>query len=182
MRDLSMHIMDIAQNSVTARATKLNIDIKEDITDDTYTIIIEDNGIGMTRDYVSTISDPFVTSRSTRRVGLGIPLLKQNAERTGGNIEIESQPGEGTIVKAQFILSHPDRPPIGDIAGTVVLLSVANPGIEIAYNHYTNKGEYHYNTTEITETLDGVPLSEPSVIRFLKEMINENLDSIEFSK
>lgn len=182
MKDLSMHIMDIAQNSITAKSSKLHIVISENMDDDTYTIIIKDNGIGMTRDYLSTISDPYVTSRSTRKVGLGIPLLKQNAERTGGAIEILSEPGEGTTLRAEFIFTHPDRPPIGDIAGTIVLLCVANPELELTYHHITNTGEYNYNTVEIRETLDGVSISEPSVARFLKEMINENLNQIGVSK
>ncbi|HLO90861.1 MAG: ATP-binding protein [Chloroflexota bacterium] len=182
MRDLSMHIMDIAQNSITAKATKLSMNISEDLTNDTYTITIEDDGIGMTREYLSTISDPFVTSRTTRKIGLGIPLLKQNAERTGGKIEIESEPGKGTTVKAIFSLSHPDRPPLGDIAGTVVLLSVANPEIEITYNHHTDIGDYQYNTNEISDSLEGVSINNPEVYKFLKEMINENLEEIRFSK
>lgn len=182
MRDLAMHIMDIAQNSVSAKATKLLLEINENSTDNTYTITIKDNGIGMTRDYVSTISDPYVTSRSTRKVGLGIPLLKQNAERTGGNIEIESELGKGTTVKALFYLSHPDRPPLGDIAGTVVLLCISNPEIEITYDHYTSQGNFHYNTVEINDNLDGIPMSDPQVYKFLKDMINENLDEIGYSK
>jgi len=182
MRDLSMHIMDIVQNSLTAKATKVSIEIIEDINIDTYTIIIEDNGIGMSRDYVLTISDPYVTSRTTRKVGLGIPLLKQNAERTGGSISIDSTEGEGTTVKAFFSIFHPDRPPLGDIAGTIVLLCAANPQTELTYRHTTQKGVYLYDTKSITEELDGISISEPSVVRFLKEMINENLEQIEASK
>jgi anti-sigma regulatory factor (Ser/Thr protein kinase) len=182
MKDLSMHIMDIAQNSISAMSSELYIEINENMDDDAYTITIADNGIGMTRDYLSTISDPYVTSRSTRKVGLGIPLLKQNAERTGGSIEISSEPGQGTTVKAIFIFTHPDRPPIGDIAGTIVLLCVANPELDLTYHHITNTGEYNYNTMEIRETLDGVPINEASVARFLKEMIIENLDQIGISK
>lgn len=182
MRDLSMHIMDIVQNSLTAKATKVSIEIIEDFNDDSYTIIIEDNGIGMSRDYALTISDPYVTSRTTRKVGLGIPLLKQNAERTGGSIAIDSTEGEGTTVKAFFSNLHPDRPPLGDIAGTIVLLCAANPETEITYRHSTHKGEYLYNTRSIKEELEGISISEPSVVRFLKEMINENLEQIEVSK
>lgn len=182
MRDLSMHVMDIAQNSLTAKSTYIRISIKEDIKEDQYRISFEDNGIGMTRDYVSTITDPFVTSRTTRKVGLGIPLLKQNAERTGGKLLIESEPAKGTKVEAIFSFSHPDRPPLGDIAGTIVLLCSANPDVTFEYIHSTGKGEYVFNTNEVTEALDGISIAEPSVIRFLKEMINENLTEIEISK
>lgn len=182
MRDLSMHIMDIAQNSLTAKATYIRISITENIKEDNYIITFEDNGIGMTRDYVSTITDPFVTSRTTRKVGLGIPLLKQNAERTGGRLIIESEPAKGTKVEAIFSFSHPDRPPLGDIAGTIVLLCSANPEVNFEYIHTTIKGDYVFNTNEVTEVLEGVSITEASVIRFLKEMINENLSEIEISK
>lgn len=182
MKDLSMHIMDIVQNSIAAKATAIKIEIIENMDEDTYTIIIEDNGIGMSREFVSTVTDPYVTTRTTRKIGLGIPLLKQNAERTGGTFSIDSEKGKGTTVKAEFIFMHPDRLPIGDIAGTIVLLCAANPKIAIQYHHVTNSGDYNYDTTEITETLDGISISEPSVIKFLKEMINEHLHLIGISK
>lgn len=182
MKDLSMHIMDIAQNSIVAKASLITIVINENIDDDTYTIIIKDNGIGMSREFVLTVTDPFVTTRSTRKIGLGIPLLKQNVERTNGLFEIESNEGEGTTVKAEFTFTHPDRPPIGDIAGTIVLLLAANPEIDFEYIHETNLGKYNITTKEINEILEGVSISEPSVIRFLKEMINENLNAIGISK
>jgi anti-sigma regulatory factor (Ser/Thr protein kinase) len=182
MRDLAMHIMDIAQNSLVAKATTITIGITENIEEDTYRIIIEDNGIGMTQDYVATITDPYTTTRTTRKVGLGIPLLKQNAERTGGNLEIESSLGVGTTVKATFSLFHPDRPPVGDIAGTVVLLCGANPQVTFKFDYITSNGEYNFNTDEVNDTLEGISISDPSVIRFLKEMINENLELIGSSK
>ena len=182
MKDLSMHIMDIVQNSLSAKATMITIEIIENMDEDSYIINIKDDGIGMSRDFVSTVTDPYVTTRTTRKIGLGIPLLKQNAERTGGQFTIDSEEGKGTKVKAEFIFMHPDRLPIGDIAGTVVLLCAANPNVTIHYHHVTNSGEYNFDTTEILETLDGISISEPSVIKFLKEMINENLQMIGISR
>ncbi len=182
MKDISMHIMDIAQNSITAGAGLLEINIIEDIDNDAYTVIIKDNGKGMPEELLKKVTDPFTTTRTTRKIGLGLPLLKQNVERTGGTFSIESKEGEGTTVEASFVMMHPDRLPIGDIAGTIVLLTSANPELTIIYRHSTNTGDYEYNTTEINSTLDGVSITEPSVIRFLKEMIDENLQSIGISR
>lgn len=178
MKDLSMHIMDIAQNSISAKCTVLKIEIIEDMDMDNFNITIEDNGIGMSPELLEVVTDPYVTTRTTRKIGLGLPLLKQNAERTGGDFTIKSTQGLGTTVIANFILTHLDRPPLGDIAGTIVLLTAANPGINITYHHVTNTGEYLFDTNEINATLEGVSINEPSVMRFLKEMINENLSEI----
>lgn len=182
MKDLSMHILDIAQNSITAKATKLYIEIDENSIQNVYSMTIKDNGIGMSQDLLTSVTDPFFTTRTTRKVGLGIPLLKQNAERTGGKFIIESSEGEGTTLTATFVPWHPDFLPLGDISGTVVLLTAANPEISIRYKHVTKKGQYLYDTCEIEKALEGVAINEPSVIRFLKEMINENLAEIEISK
>lgn len=176
-----MHIMDIFQNSITARATQISLEIRENMDEDNYTITIKDNGIGMSPEFVSKVTDPYVTTRTTRKIGLGIPLLKQNAERTGGEFAIISTEGIGTTVTANFVMNHPDRPPLGDIAGTMVLLAAANPEIVIQYVHITNSGEYEFDTVDINTILDGVSISDASVIRFLKEMINENLKEIKIS-
>lgn len=178
MKDLSMHIMDIAQNSISANCSVLKIEIREDMDLDNYSITIEDNGVGMSPEFLEIVTDPYVTTRTTRKIGLGLPLLKQNCERTGGDLTITSAEGVGTKVVANFVLTHLDRPPLGDIAGTIVLLTAANPDIYITYHHVTNTGEYIYDTKEINATLDGVSINEPSVMRFLKEMLNENLKEI----
>lgn len=182
MKDLSMHIMDIAQNSLSAKATLIGISIVEENADDRYVIEITDNGTGMTEEYSKKVLDPFVTSRTTRRIGLGLPLLKQSAERTGGTLTVVSQLNHGTTVTAEFSLSHPDRQPIGDIAGTMALLIAANPVVDFTYKHTTLRGHYAFDTREVKQELDGVPIQEPSVIKFIKEMIHENLVNIGFSK
>lgn len=179
MKDLSLHILDIAQNSITAKATLIQIAIVEDTIADTYTITITDNGYGIPPDMLARVTDPYTTSRRTRKVGLGIPLFKQNAERTGGGLTITSEVGKGTVLTAAFVHSNIDRPVLGDIAGVVVILVSANPSIDFVYTHVVNQQSYVFDTREVREALDGIPLNEPSVIPLLKEMIAANLEELQ---
>lgn len=178
MKDLASHIMDIVQNSVRAEAQRIGITITEDSGKDVFTIEISDNGCGMDAETVKRVSDPFFTSRTVRKVGLGIPLLQQNAERTGGKLTITSAPGEGTILCACFSHVHIDRPPLGDIADTIGLLIAANPHIHFIYTHITERGEYIFDSEEIKSVIEGVPLNHPDILAALKEMIRENLTEI----
>jgi len=182
MKDLSMHIMDIVQNSIVAGATLINIDIQEDTEKDIFEIVIKDNGIGMSAEMVAKVVDPYCTSRTTRKVGLGIPLLKQQAELTGGSLTITSTLGEGTIIRALFSHSNIDRQPLGDISGTIVLTASANPMLDFVYTHKINQKSYSFDTHEVKEVLDGVPLSDIQVVKYLKEMIEENLKEIQVIK
>jgi len=179
MKDLSLHILDIAQNSITAKATLIQIAIVEDTVADTYTITITDNGYGIPPDMLARVTDPYTTSRTTRKVGLGIPLFKQNAERTGGGLTITSEVGKGTVLTAAFVHSNIDRPALGDIAGVVVILVSANPSIDFVYTHVVNQQSYVFDTRDVREALDGIPLNEPSVIPLLKEMIAANLEELQ---
>ena len=178
MRDLSEHIMDIIQNSVRANATLVELEILEDVTEDTYKLLFKDNGCGMSEDVLAKVADPFFTSRTTRKVGLGISLLKQNAEQTGGNLSIWSKEGEGTQLEVIFSHSNIDRPVLGNIAETMMLLVGANPEIDFLYKHTTSEGEYVFDTKEVKEVLEGVSLSDPNILVYLKEMINENINTI----
>jgi len=178
MKDLSLHILDIAQNSISAGASKIGISIDENLAANTMAIGVTDNGRGMPAEVVERVTDPYYTSRTTRKVGLGIPLFKQNAEATGGSLQIDSEEGRGTMLKATFLHNHLDRPPLGDMAGVMVLLAGANPEIRFVYTHRIDNEEYVFDTEEVKEALDGIPLNEPQVMRFLKEMINENLTAI----
>jgi anti-sigma regulatory factor (Ser/Thr protein kinase) len=178
MKDLSMHIMDIIQNSVRAEATLVELEIKESRKDDLFSILIKDNGFGMTEEVLAKAIDPFFTTRTTRKVGLGLSLLKQNAEQTGGSMKIISKQGVGTELKAVFSHSHLDRPVLGDIAGTMVLLVGANPEMDFIYKHITDEGEYVFNTKEVKEVLDDMPVSDPNIMLYLKEMIKENLNTL----
>lgn len=181
MKDFAMHIMDIVQNSISAAATEITVSITESSLEDKLKLVITDNGKGIPEDMLQNITDPYVTSRTTRKVGLGLSLLNQHAISTGGDLKINSKVGVGTQIFANFGLLHYDRQPLGDIAGTIVLLAAANPKIKFVYEHSTSKGSYRFDTDEVNEMLDGMSISEATVIRFLKEMIEENLKEIEVS-
>lgn len=176
MKDLSMHIMDILQNSTRAKATEITLEVLEDSARDTLTLIFKDNGCGMDEEMVQKVINPFFTTRTTRKVGLGLPLLKQNTEQTGGSMRIESKVGEGTTVTAVFGLTHLDTPPMGDLAGTMVLTISAHPEIHFIF-HYKRDEEVDYllDTDEVYEILDGLSINDPEVIESLKEMVEENI-------
>lgn len=181
MKDLALHILDILQNSVTAGATLIELKITEDPTMDVYSVKFTDNGKGMDAATVQKVTDPFFTTRTTRKVGLGLPLLKQNAEQSGGRLTIHSTPGNGTEVEAVFGYSHIDRIPTGDIAGIMALTVSSYPSIEFIYTHNTPEDTFIFDTREIKETLEDVPISNPQVIAFMKDMIRENLEAIKAS-
>jgi len=178
MKDLSMHILDILQNYIVANATFIELEIYEDIDKDLFKIIFNDNGKGMDEEMVKQVIDPFFTTRTTRRVGLGIPLLKQNAEQTGGTLNIESTLNKGTKITVTFSHKHLDRQPLGDIAGTIVLTASSHENINFIYKHSKNGNEYVFDTREIKKILEGVPLTNPQIIMYLKDMIKENLNAI----
>lgn len=174
MKDLASHILDIVQNSIRAQARHIEIRIEEDRNTDLLSIGIEDDGCGMDEGTLERIRDPFFTSRTVRKVGLGIPLLQQNAEQTGGRLLIRSTPGRGTGVVASFSHSHLDRPPLGDIAGTISLMMAVNPDIEFTFIHYSGRGCFRINSREVKNILDGISLNDPQIFPYLKEMIEEN--------
>ncbi len=175
MKDISMHILDIAGNSVRAKATKIEIVVKESLQDDFLEIVIKDNGEGMDKETINRAMDPFFTSRTTRRVGLGIPLLQQNAELTGGSLSITSACGQGTTTAALFVRSHIDRPPLGNMAEAISLLMTGNPCINFVYQHSIEDESYEISSQEIIEAMGNVKLSEPFIFKLVKEMIQENL-------
>jgi len=181
MKTLSLNILDIVQNSVRAKADEISIEIDESETSDKYLITITDNGTGIPGEILETVTDPFVTTRTRRRMGLGLPLLKYHAELTGGHIEIASEPGKGTKVIAALSYSHIDRQPLGDITGVLKILIAANPGISLNYSHSTDNGEYSFNTTETKEYLEVDSLNNMGLLDEIKEMINENLKTINAS-
>lgn len=181
MKDLALHILDILQNSVTAGAKLVQLSIEENPSADKYIVTITDDGKGMSEEMVQQVTDPFFTTRTTRKVGLGLPLLKQNAERTGGNLTIDSKPGEGTKVTAVFSYSHIDRLPTGDIPGILALTASSYAEIDFIYKHHTPEGIFSFDTAEIKETLEGVPINNPQVITFMKDFIRDNLAEIKAS-
>lgn len=178
MNDLSMHILDIFQNSLSAGAKLIKLTIIEDILGDRLIITVEDNGKGMSEEEVSKLSDPFFTSRTTRKVGLGIPLLKQSARQSGGEIKVESEPGKGTMVYAGFQYSNIDRPPLGNVANAFMLMVSSNPDVEFVLRYEVNGLDYVFDTVKVKEALEGLPLNDASIIRTLTEMINENIKDL----
>lgn len=178
MKDLSLHILDIAQNSISAKATLIEIEVNEQPYDDTLTITITDNGKGMTAEQLQNVTDPYFTSRTSRKVGLGIPLFKQSAEQSGGEFSIASTKNVGTKVTAQFGYSHIDRPALGDTANAVSLLVMSNPTIDFIYAHTFNKELYTFDTREVKAVLDDTPINNTHVIKMLNDMIAENITEI----
>jgi hypothetical protein len=176
MRDLSAHILDIAQNSTAAGATRIDIDVMEDGS--FIDIRISDNGHGMNASTLARVFDPFFTSRTTRKVGLGMPLLMQNARQTGGDVTIDSTPGEGTTATARFVATHIDCPPWGDLPLTIALLASGYPRVRWVYNHHKNGRNYCFDTDEVMQTLGDVSLQHPRVVTFMTEMIRENLTEL----
>lgn len=178
MKDLSLHILDIAQNSTRAIASLVEIIVDENTSSDLLTITIKDNGIGMDAEMVKKVVDPFVTSRTTRKVGLGIPLLLQNSRQSGGDLYLESEKGKGTILVVTFRISNIDTPPMGDLAGVITLLATGNPSVDFLFTYINLKNTYHFDTREVKEILGKTLITEPSVVKFLKIMLEENLHNI----
>jgi len=182
MKDLSLHILDIVQNSIRAKAKLIGIEICEFPKENQLIITITDDGIGMSPEQLKSAIDPFYTSRTTRKVGLGLSLFKQNAEITGGTFNLESKLGKGTKVTAVFGLNHLDRPVMGDLVGTLLLLICSSETTNYVFKHQTPSGEFTLDTREIKQTLENVPLNHPEIRSFLKEMLQENLEQIQISE
>ena len=178
MKDIALHIMDIAQNSVRAKATEIGITIEECQSKNILSVTISDNGSGMSEEVVKKAVDPFYTSRTTRKVGMGLPLFKMNAEMSGGGLKILSEPGKGTEVKATFMYDHIDRPPMGDIGGTIALLMSGNPGIDFFFRYSYREKEWDLSTPDLKDALGDTSVNDLKVVKYLKEMINENINEL----
>ena len=171
MRELSMHILDLAQNSIVAGATLIEIEVIADTSADTLKITIRDNGKGMSPEFLAKVQDPFTTTRTTRRVGLGIPMFAEAARECDGGLTVESEQGKGASVEATFRLSHIDRAPLGDIASTLIALIAANPDIDIRYRQQADAEEFILDTRDIKTELDGVPINENAVLKWIGDYI-----------
>jgi len=171
--------MDIAENSLNALASRIRISLREDTLSGWLVLEIEDNGSGMDEDTLLRVVDPFTTSRTTRRVGLGLPFLKQSSELCFGEFCIESREGKGTLVRASFRLDSIDRPPLGDIPSTLVSLLVGHPLIQWSYEHKFNDATFSLSSQEIIDIL-GEPemLRTPDIALWLKDFIGENLNAL----
>ncbi len=178
MRELSLNVMDVAQNSVRAEADLVTITVTESDKDDRLTIVISDNGCGMTEEQVQQVIDPFFTTRTTRKVGLGVPLFKLSAEQTGGSFDIQSEKGKGTATTASYVKSHVDMTPLGDINDTVKILIQCNPEIDFIFTHSTDNGSFTLDTRELREVLGDVSLDTPDVLEWIADYLEENTKSI----
>ena len=174
MNNLSFHITDITTNSIRANASEIQLYVEEQ--NSTIIIRITDNGFGMDRETLVRVTNPFYTTRTTRKVGLGIPFLIQNAEQTGGSVVITSELGKGTEVTACFHSNHIDCPPWGDLPGTVAMLITGNPEVNVCFEYCSGEIDFTINTNEIRESLDGIPLSYPKVMLLVKEIIGSNIN------
>ncbi len=174
MRELSLNVLDIAQNSVSAGASLVEIEVVEDSENHGLLIGIYDNGKGMTPEQLENVRDPFFTTRTTRKVGMGIPLFKFAAEMTGGSLEIESKVGVGTRVRAYFKTDHLDFTPVGDMTSTVISLVTMNLHMDFVYRRKLDSKEFTVDTRQLKEILGDVPLNEPSIALWITQYINEN--------
>ncbi|MBI9088165.1 MAG: sensor histidine kinase [Desulfobacterium sp.] len=173
MRELSLHILDLAENGITAGADRITIQVDETFLDTHIKITVTDNGSGMAPDMVAAVSDPFVTTRTTRRVGMGISLFKAAAERCNGNFEIKSKRSKGTTLWATFETDHLDRAPVGNMGETITTLIAGFPDIGIKYDHILFRDSFNLDTAELKQDLDDLALDNPLVLTRIKEIIND---------
>ena len=179
MQEISLNILDIVQNSIRADATLIEVIIEEIPSSDVFAFTVKDNGCGMDEEMVKRVTDPFVTTRTTRKVGLGISLLKSLAQQAGGDIKLESKVGVGTVIRADFSYNHIDRQPLGDISAVMVSLISMNPAIDFVYTHSFEKEQFILDTRELRKILgDEVSFSEISVAAWIGEYINDGLTQI----
>lgn len=178
MQEISLNILDVAENSVKAKASLIEISVDEDIGANRLTVVIKDNGCGMSSETVKAVTNPFYTTRTTRKVGLGVPFFKMAAEMTGGRFDIQSKEGEGTLVTAEFVYDNIDRMPLGDIAGTVTSLVQCNDTIDFVYSHSYCGSSFVMDTREFREILGDVPFSTPEIALFIRDYLTENYDNI----
>ena len=169
MEDLSLHILDIVENSVAAKADKIEIRISEDRKKDLLSVEVIDNGTGMDKKTVEKAFDPFYTSKTVRRFGFGLPLLSEAAKAANGHLSIQSKKGEGTKIKADFQYSHIDRKPLGNMGQTIITLVIGNPGIDLIYVHIRNSQKYSLDTRKIKAQLKETPINSPDGIRMIRE-------------
>ncbi|HEX3031384.1 MAG TPA: ATP-binding protein [Bacillota bacterium] len=173
MKEIALHIIDIAQNSIEAGATQVGIKIEENLTDDYLALEITDNGRGMSQDMIERVTDPFFTTRNTRRIGLGLPLLKAAAERCEGRLELTSVPGEGTKVVVRFKRSHIDRAPLGNMVDTIVNMVVGYPDLDLHFVHRIDDREILFDSGELRRELEDVPLNNLAVVNWIRNFLAE---------
>ena len=178
MRELADNIMDIAQNSISAGASLTEVHIRVSHAEDRITFVFRDNGCGMSEELVKSVTEPFTTTRKTRKVGLGLPLLKQTAEMTGGTMDIQSAVGVGTVVTASFGLGHLDRPPMGDVAGAWFSLVMMNPDTDFLFTYDHNGKDFTFDTRIIRETVAPLPLNQMEIAGWIKDCLSTEINEL----
>lgn len=179
MRDLSLHLLDLVQNSITAGASLVSVGLHAG-GDGWLTLTIRDDGRGMDRELLERVMSPFATTRTTRKVGLGIPMMKENAEKTGGSLVLESEEGKGTLLTVTMDTKHIDCLPVGDLSGTLLSLILTNPlHPDFLFEGSGAAGECRFDTRDVRAVLgNDIPLNEPSVAEWLREALKEEIDPI----
>ena len=178
MEDLSLHILDIAENAIAARAKRIEISVVEEPKEDRLTIEIRDDGIGMDEEVSQKAVDPFFTTRSSRRVGLGLSFMAQAAQEAGGSLRIESELGKGTKVTASFQYHHIDRKPLGSMVETVMTLLIGNPELGIFYTHKKEGKSFALSSSWVKNHFKDRPLIDPEVIHWVERQLKEGLKQI----
>jgi anti-sigma regulatory factor (Ser/Thr protein kinase) len=178
LRELSLHIMDIIENGIAAGANRIGLKIIEDKEHNLLTITIADNGKGISQEMLEKVMDPFFTTRTTRRVGLGLSLFRQASKQCAGEFHIQSAEGKGTEVSASFRMDHIDLVPLGDMAASMTCLIMGNADVDFEYTHEANGRSFHLDTGRIRDELEGVPFNHPNVIRYIERMIRESLEEL----
>ncbi|MBO5035634.1 MAG: sensor histidine kinase [Clostridia bacterium] len=178
MRELSLHILDIVQNSITAGAETITVEISEDLSANELKITIADNGCGMDEETLARVNGSFASSRTTRKIGMGIALFRAAAELSDGYLTLTSKKGEGTTTTAVFRHDSIDRMPLGDISGTMMLLAAKAHNFDLIYRHIWCGSEFVFSTKDIKEILEGSPIDSPEVLQYIQDYIHENLNEL----
>lgn len=179
MKEIALHLLDIVQNSLSAGASRIEVDVAIDDDADTISASVADDGSGMDEETKARVISPFFTSRTTRKVGLGIPFFKESAEGCGGAFYLRSVPGEGTAIGASYRISHIDRPPLGDMAQTMLTLCVLNEPVEFTLRYVRNDREFLFDTREIRHALGPeIPFRTPEVMEWLKSCLVEGIEEV----
>lgn len=177
MPEIALNVLDVAENSVRANSSLVTIEVIVNEEKDLLSVLIKDNGCGMSEEQLKKVEDPFFTTRSTRKVGLGIPFYKQAALAAGGEFYIRSKVGEGTETFASFQLSNIDRMPLGDINGTIHTLVVYNEQLDFVYHYVFNDAEFTLDTREFREILGDISFKEPEISQYIMDYLSEQKDS-----
>jgi hypothetical protein len=183
MREIALHLLDIAENSAAAASKNVSIQVHEDLLRDRLTACVIDNGRGMDAETARQVQDPFYTTRTTRKVGLGIPLLKLAAEQAEGRFSLGSEPGKGTRVEAEFRHSNIDRMPLGDLASTFLTVLISHPEIDWTFTYQVTEKDaqsrdFVFESAELKSEIQDVSLTEPEVLMFVRGMIEEGIEAV----